>query len=391
MIPVGKVFVVLIWLFWMMVVDNTAIGQDNNSMSIMDHSKMTLAEIEKVKSMVVVRDRIIKKPEYNPTYGTTYQRVIERGAVICGTNDEFPGFSEEVFDDDGLMMEGFDVVDICRAVAAAVFGDVEAIEYEIVDGVSRFTYLIDGTIDMLSAATTYTFTRNVLKKFEFLPTTYYDGQGFITKRTLGVSSAKQMHGAKICFSGSGTAAKNIKDFFELHEIKYIPIVVGEDEKSKDVYLRGECDMYGTDRSGLASNRLGFKNPELHIILPEIISKEPLGPVVKYGDQKWSDIVRWTVYVLFIAEEMGINSKNIDTFKNHKDPNIQRFMGEKNGKDHPHLGSKFGLSASWTYDIIKQVGNYEEIFTRNIINKLGLQRGLNQLYSHGGLLYAPPLK
>ena len=390
MIPVGKVFVVLIWLFWMMVVDNTAIGQDNNSMSIMDHSKMTLAEIEKVKSMVVVRDRIIKKPEYNPTYGTTYQRVIERGAVICGTNDEFPGFSEEIYDDDGLMMKGFDV-DICRAVAAAVFGDVEAIEYEIVDGVSRFTYLIDGTIDMLSAATTYTFTRNVLKKFEFLPTTYYDGQGFITKRTLGVSSAKQMHGAKICFSGSGTAAKNIKDFFELHEIKYIPVVVGEDEKSKDVYLRGECDMYGTDRSGLASNRLGFKNPELHIILPEIISKEPLGPVVKYGDQKWSDIVRWTVYVLFIAEEMGINSKNIDTFKNHKDPNIQRFMGEKNGKDHPHLGSKFGLSASWTYDIIKQVGNYEEIFTRNIINKLGLQRGLNQLYSHGGLLYAPPLK
>ena len=391
MIPVGKVFVVLIWLFWMMVVDNTAIGQDNNSMSIMDHSKMTLAEIEKVKSMVVVRDRIIKKPEYNPTYGTTYQRVIERGAVICGTNDEFPGFSEEIYDDDdNLIMEGFDV-DICRAVAAAVFGDVEAIEYEIVDGISRFTYLKDGTIDMLSAATTYTFTRNVLKKFEFLPTTYYDGQGFITKRTLGVSSAKQMHGAKICFSGSGTAAKNIKDFFELHEIKYIPVVVGEDEKSKDVYLRGECDMYGTDRSGLASNRLGFKNPELHIILPEIISKEPLGPVVKYGDQKWSDIVRLTVYVLFIAEEMGINSKNIDTFKNHKDPNIQRFMGEKNGKDHPHLGSKFGLSASWTYDIIKQVGNYEEIFTRNIINKLGLQRGLNQLYNHGGLLYAPPLK
>jgi len=391
MIPVGKVFVVLIWLFWMMVVDNTAIGQDNNSMSIMDHSKMTLAEIEKVKSMVVVRDRIIKKPEYNPTYGTTYQRVIERGAVICGTNDEFPGFSEQIFDDDGeLIMRGFDV-DICRAVAAAVFGDVEAIEYEIVDGVSRFTHLIDGTIDMLSAATTYTFTRNVLKKFEFLPTTYYDGQGFITKRTLGVSSAKQMHGAKICFSGSGTAAKNIKDFFELHEIKYIPIVVGVDEKSKDVYLRGECDMYGTDRSGLASNRLGFKNPELHIILPEIISKEPLGPVVKYGDQKWSDIVRWTVYVLFIAEEMGINSINIDTFKNNIDPNIQRFMGEKNGADHPNLGAKLGLPATWSYDVIKQVGNYEEIFERNIIKKLGLKRGLNKLYKDGGLLYSPPLK
>jgi general L-amino acid transport system substrate-binding protein len=244
---------------------------------------------------------------------------------------------------------------------------------------------------MLSAATTFTFTRNVLKRFEFLPTTYYDGQGFITKRTLGVSSAKQMHGAKICFAGSGTAAKNIADFMELHEIKYIPVNVGEDENTRDVYLRGDCDMYGTDRSGLASNRLGFNNPELHMILPEIISKEPLGPVVKYGDQKWSDIVRWTVYVLFIAEEMGINSKNIDTFKDNIDPNIQRFMGEKNGADHPNLGAKLGLTATWSYDIIKQVGNYEEIFDRNITKKLGLKRDLNKLYNRGGLLYAPPLK
>jgi general L-amino acid transport system substrate-binding protein len=150
-------------------------------------------------------------------------------------------------------------------------------------------------------------------------------------------------------------------------------------------------MYGTDRSGLASNRLGFRNPELHIILPEIISKEPLGPVVKYGDQKWSDIVRWTVYVLFIAEEMGINSLNIDTFKDNIDPNIQRFMGEKNGADHPNLGAKLGLPATWSYDVIKQVGNYKEIFNRNITKKLGLKRGLNKLYNKGGLLYAPPLK
>ena len=364
MIFVGKVFACVIWVFWMMIVDNSAMGQDNISINL----------------------------EYNPTYGTTYDRVIKRGYVICGTNDEFPGFSEEVYDnEDGTVVwKGFDV-DICRAVAAAVFGDTDAIQFDIIDGVTRFTDLIDGSIDILSAATTYTFTRNVQKKFEFLPTTYYDGQGFITKRTLGVSSAKQMHGAKICFAGSGTAAKNIADFMELHEIKYIPVTVGEDEKTRDVYLRGDCDMYGTDRSGLASNRLGFNNPELHIILPEIISKEPLGPVVKYGDQKWSDIVRWTVYVLFIAEEMGINSKNIDTFIDNIDPNVQRFMGEKNGADHPNLGAKLGLTATWSYDIIKEVGNYEEIFTRNIINKLGLKRGLNQLYIHGGLLYAPPLK
>ena len=185
--------------------------------------------------------------------------------------------------------------------------------------------------------------------------------------------------------------KNIADFFQLHEIKYIPVVVPVGEKSKDWYLRGDCDMYGTDRSGLASNRLSFESPERHMILPEIISKEPLGPVVKYGDQIWSDIVRWTVYVLFIAEELGINSENIDDFIEHKDPSIQRFMGELNGKDHPHLGAKLGLLPSWSYDIIKEVGNYREIYERNIVKKLGLKRGLNKLYKEGGLLYAPPLR
>jgi|TARA_R110002074_G_scaffold213935_2_gene383702 general L-amino acid transport system substrate-binding protein len=387
MIIGGKVVILLAWLFWMMIVDNSVYGSPPND-RIDDNINKLVQQLEKLKA-IKLRDTG-ESEEYNPTYGTTFDRVIKRGFIICGTNDEFPGFSEEVYDGVDVKWKGFDV-DICRAVAAAVFGDSDAVEYEIINGVTRFTTLKDGTIDILSAATTYTFTRNVLKKFEFLPTTYYDGQGFITKKTLGVSSAKQMHGAKICFKGSGTAAKNIADFMQLHEIKYIPVAVSVNEKTKDVYLRGDCDMYGTDRSGLASNRLGFDSPERHIILPEIISKEPLGPVVKYGDQKWSDIVRWTVYVLFIAEEMGINSKNIDRFIENKDPNIQRFMGEKNGVDHPHLGAKLGLSPTWSYDVIKQVGNYEEIFNRNIKKKLGLKRGLNKLYSDGGLLYSPPLK
>ena len=385
MIFFGKTIACLAWIFWIMIVDNSAIGKDNKSMPMMDHSKMTLSEVEKVKKMVVVRDSYIKKPEYVPTYGTTFQRVKARGKVICGTNPDFLGFS--VLQGEAV---GFDV-DICRTVAAAVFGDARAIEFIATNGKTRFEFLIDGTIDILSAATTYTFTRNVLKKLEFAPTTYYDGQGFIVRKTLGVSSAKQLEGAKICFSSTGTGAKNIADFFATHEINYIPIPVPPDKNAKNVYLDGECDMYGTDRSGLASNRLGFKDPDRHMILPEIISKEPLGPVVKYGDQQWSDIVRWSVFVLFIAEEMGINSKNIDSFIENIDPNIQRFMGEKNGKDHPNLGAKLGLSATWSYDIIKQVGNYKEIFNRNIIQKLGLKRGLNQLYSHGGLLYAPPLK
>ena len=387
MIMSGKVVVCLVWLFWIMIIDNSVYGSPPSE-RIDDNITKLVPQLEKLKA-IKLRDTG-ESEEYNPTYGSTFDRVLKRGYIICGTNDEFPGFSEEVYNDEGDGWTGFDV-DMCRAVAAAVFGDSDAVEYEIVNGVTRFTYLKDGTIDMLSAATTYTFTRNVLKKFEFLPTTYYDGQGFITKKSLGVSSAKQMHGAKICFKGSGTAAKNIADFMELHEIKYIPVAVSVNEKTKDVYLRGDCDMYGTDRSGLASNRLGFNSPERHIILPEIISKEPLGPVVKYGDQKWSDIVRWTIYVLFIAEEMGINSKNIDSFMENKDPNIQRFMGEKNGADHPHLGAKLGLTENWSYDVIKQVGNYKEIFERNIKEKLGLNRGLNKLYNHGGLLYAPPLK
>ena len=362
MIMTGKVFLAFIWTFWLIASGSVVEGTDNVTI-------------------------------YNPTYGSTYDRVVKRGYLICGTNDEFPGFSQEVWSDEhGNVWTGFDV-DICRAVAAAIFGDVNAIEYVVVNGRTRFEFLIDGSIDMLSAATTFTFTRNVQKNLEFLPTTYYDGQGFIVRKTLGVSSAKQMEGARICFSGSGTAAKNIADFMKLHGINYIPVDVPPNQKTRDVYKRGDCDMYGTDRSGLASNRLSFDDPERHMILPEIISKEPLGPVVRYGDQKWSDIVRWTVYVLFIAEEMGIDSNNIDGFVNHIDPYIQRFMGELNGKDHPHLGAKLGLDAKWSYNVIKQVGNYEEIYERNVgpDTPIGLQRGLNRLYSHGGLLYAPPLK
>ena len=388
MMVASKLVVSLVWVFWIMALSVA----DGAEMKPHDHSKMSMEERRAVQKKWE-EDAKKPKPEYNPTYGTTFNRVKERGYVICGTNDEFPGFSQEHWsNEDGKLWKGFDV-DICRAVAIAMFGNVEDIEFEVVNGKTRFEYLIDGTIDILSAATTYTFTRNVSKKLEFMPTTYYDGQGFIVRKTLGVSSAKQMEGARICFSETGTAAKNIKDFFKKHFITYIPVPVPPTQKTKEVYKRGECDMYGTDRSGLASNRLSFDDPDRHLILPEIISKEPLGPVVRYGDQKWSDVVRWSIYVLFIAEEMGLNSQNINRFKNNIDPNIQRFMGELNGKDHPHLGSKLGLGETWSYDIIKLLGNYKEIYERNVGENtpLGLNRGLNKLYNHGGLLYAPPLK
>ena len=391
MIMVGKVFIAMVWVFWLFASGSVADGEEMKSH---DHSKMSMTEKEAVKKMWMEEEENKPKPEYNPTYSATYDRVKKRGHVICGAKDSMPGFGEEIWDEElgALNFRGFDI-DICRAIAIAVFGDRNSIEFEIIDGKTRFGYLIDGTVDVVSATVTYTYTRNVLKKLEFMPTTYYDGQGFIVRKTLGVSSAKQMEGARICYSSTGTAAKNTKDFFTKHFLQYVPVVVPVGEKAKDYYLDRKCDMYGTDRSGLASNRLGFKNPERHLILPEIISKEPLGPVVRYGDQRWSDIVRWTIYVLFIAEEMGIDSQNIDGFKNNIDPSIKRFMGELNGIDHPHLGAKLGLDATWSYDIIKQVGNYREIYERNVGENtpLGLKRGLNKLYIHGGLLYAPPLK
>ena len=173
----------------------------------------------------------------------------------------------------------------------------------------------------------------------------------MVRKNLGVSSAKQQVGAQVCFSGSSTAAQNIRDFFEYHEIRFVPIEISADQSVKELYAAGECDMYGTDRSGLASNRLSFDDPDRHMILPEVISKEPLGPVVKYGDQQWADIVRWSIFVLFLAEEMEITQDNIDGFKQHKNPSIQRFMGERNGDKYPNLGIKLGLDKLWSYFII----------------------------------------
>jgi general L-amino acid transport system substrate-binding protein len=212
-------------------------------------------------------------------------------------------------------------------------------------------------------------------------------------KSLGVKSAVELDGANICTNTGTTTELNITDYFRSNNMKFNLVAFEKADEVVAAYDSGRCDVYTTDRSGLAAQRTKLTKPDDHMVLPEIISKEPLGPVVKYGDQKWSDIIRWTVYVLFIAEEMGINSKNIDSFKNHIDPNIQRFMGEKNGEDHPHLGAKLGLKATWSYDIIKQVGNYKEIYERNVgpDTPIGLQRGLNRLYNNGGLLYAPPLK
>ena len=399
----GKIITALI--FWIFIGVNVSEGQDSSTVTQEDYESLhaEVIELRKIKEIHQQQHSMGEKnyqmgEEYFPTYGTTLERVKKRGFIICGTYPDFPGFSEEKEYETTLperqskVWVGFDV-EICRAVAAAVFGNNHRIEFIGINGRTRFERLIDGSIDILSAATTWTFSRDVEKKLEYIVTTYYDGQGFMVRKNLGVSSAKQLVGASVCFSETSTAAQNIRDFFEYHEIRFVPIPISPDQSVKELYAAGECDMYGTDRSGLASNRLSFDDPDRHMILPEVISKEPLGPVVKYGDQQWADIVRWSIFVLFIAEEMGITQDNIDGSKNHRNPSIQRFMGERNGEEHPNLGIKLGLDKLWSYFIIKQLGNYGEIYERNVgINTLiGLDRGLNKLYIHGGLLYAPPLK
>ena len=399
MIMIGKIIISLVWVFWILAM-STVEGQDSSTITQDDYDSLhaEVVELRKIKKihqqMLPQGEKNYKmKDEYFPAYGSTLARVKKRGYIICGTYPDFPGFSEEVEEaEESKVWVGFDI-DICRAVASAVFGNQWRIQFIGINGRTRFERLMDGSIDVLSAATTWTFSRDVEKKLEYVATTYFDGQGFMVRKNLGVSSAKQLVGASVCFSGASTAAQNIRDFFEYHEIRFVPIEISADQDVKELYAAGECDMYGTDRSGLASNRLSFDDPERHMILPEVISKEPLGPVVKYGDQQWADIVRWSIFVLFLAEEMGITQDNIDGFKQHKNPSIQRFMGERNGEEHPNLGIKLGLDKLWAYYIIKQLGNYKEIYERNVgINTpIGLNRGLNKLYIHGGLLYAPPLR
>ena len=364
-------------------------------------------EIIRLKSVESEHISMVQGPEdeysggddYNPQYGTTVQRIKERGYVKCGVYDNQWGFSERsgktVNPSEGPMYhiwEGFDA-DICKSFAVAIFGDKERIRFIPITGRTRFERLKDGTIDVLSATTTWTYTRDVIHGIEFLPTTFYDGQGFMVRKTLGAKSAKDLSGATVCYSIDTTAEQNIKDFFELWGMEYLPVGVYPDEDIVELYLQGECDMYGIDRSALAGDRTKYPEPEKHMILPEVISKEPLGPAIRYGDQLWSDITRWSVYVFFIAEELGITSQNIDMFKENKDPKIQRFMGERDGDKFPHLGAKLELNGDWAYQIIKQIGNYEEIYEKYLGTEtpINLERGYNKLYTHGGLLYAPPLR
>ncbi|MEM8959568.1 MAG: amino acid ABC transporter substrate-binding protein [Pseudomonadota bacterium] len=316
----------------------------------------------------------------------TLQEVKDRGALNCGISTGLVGFASQDANGD---WQGFDVA-ICQAVAAAIFGDPQAVEFNPVTNQVRFEVLNSGEIDMLSRNTTWTFSRDVDLKLEFLGVNYYDGQGFLIPTELGVSSAKELDGAKVCIQKGTTTELNVADFFRVNNIEYEPVPISTASEAQQAYLAGTCQVYTTDASGLAATRASFEDPSAHVILPEIISKEPLGPLVRHGDDNWGDVVRWSLNALIAAEELGITSANVDDLASAPtdNPEINRLLGTEGT-----LGEMLGLPADWGVHVIKANGNYGEIFEKFIGENtpIGLARGLNAQWTDGGLLYAPPFR
>ena len=312
----------------------------------------------------------------------TLDDIKKKGFVQCGVNTGLAGFSQP---DSKGEWRGIDV-DLCRAVAAAVFGDAKKVRYTPLTAQQRFTALQSGEIDLLSRNTTWTITRDTSLGLNFVGINYYDGQGFMVAKKLKVKSAKQLNGASVCVQPGTTTELNLADYFRANKMKFKPVVIEKLEEVLNAYFAGRCDVYTTDVSGLVAARASrAPKPGDHAILPEIISKEPFGPVVRHGDDQWFDIVKWSLYAMIDGEERGLTSKNVDQKKSSTNPVLERFLGIKGG-----FGEMLGLDDRWAYNIIKQVGNYAESFDRNL-TPLGLDRGINKLWNQGGLLYAPPIR
>ena len=315
----------------------------------------------------------------------TLGTVKDRGSLNCGVSTGLVGFAAP---DANGNWAGFDV-DMCRAVATAVLGDPQAVVFVPLTTQTRFTALASGEVDMLARNTTWTFSRDVDLKFEFTGVNYYDGQGFMVPKALGVSSATELDGATVCIQTGTTTELNLADFFRVNGMNYEPVPVETNSEAQQQYLANACDVYTTDASGLAATRASFENPGDHVVLPEIISKEPLGPLVRHGDHEWGDVVRWSLNAMVAAEEYGVTSQNVaDLAKGTNNPEINRLLGSEG-----NLGEMLGVSSDWARNIISNIGNYEESFERNIGSStpIGLARGLNAQWTDGGLLYSPPFR
>jgi len=314
----------------------------------------------------------------------TLEDVKARGVLRCVVSTGIAGFAAP---DANGVWRGFDI-DFCRATAAAVLGDANKFESVTSTGKTRFTKLNAGEGDVLWRNTTITFSRDVGVKLRFHGVNYYDGQGFMVKKALGIASAKELDGASVCIQTGTTTELNLADYFATNNMSYEAIAIETNDEARQNYEADRCDVYTTDASGLASTRSALPNPDAHMVLPEIISKEPLGPATRQDDQHWSDIVTWVLNATVTAEELGVNSGNVDAMRSSDNPEIRRMLGVDGSQ-----GPELGLSNDWAYQIIKQVGNYAEIFENNIgVNTpLGIARGLNALWTDGGLQYSPPFR
>lgn len=315
----------------------------------------------------------------------TLADVKARGELNCGVNTGLVGFAAP---DANGNWTGFDV-DFCKAVAAAVLGDATKVKYVPTTGQTRFTALSSGEVDLLARNSTWTFSRDTDLKLDFIGVNYYDGQGFMVRKDLGVTSAKELEGATVCIQTGTTTELNLADYFKANNMTYSPVNIDSNAEGEQQYMAGACDAYTTDASGLAATRAAFADPENHIILPEIISKEPLGPAVRHGDSNWGDIARWTLYALIAAEEYGITSANVEELtSSSQNPEVQRLLGVTDD-----LGAMIGLDKEWAKRAIMASGNYGEIFAANIGEQtpIGLARGLNAQWTQGGLMYAMPFR
>ncbi|MCY4035054.1 MAG: amino acid ABC transporter substrate-binding protein [Hyphomicrobiales bacterium] len=316
--------------------------------------------------------------------GATLSAVKSKGFVQCGVSQGLPGFSNA---DDAGNWTGIDV-DVCRGIAAAVFDDADAVKYTPLSAKERFTALQSGEIDVLSRNTTWTLQRDTGLGIVFTGVNYYDGQGFMVRKSLGVSSALELAGASVCTNTGTTTELNAADYFRANNMDYELVPFEKTDEAVVAYDNGRCDVYTTDQSGLYANRLKMTDPSEQVVLPEVISKEPLGPAVRVGDAQWANIVKWTLFAMLNAEELGITQGNIDSMMDTTNPAVLRFVGKEGS-----FGENMGLSNDWAYRIIKHIGNYSESFERHVGQNtpLGISRGLNALWTDGGLQYAPPIR
>jgi general L-amino acid transport system substrate-binding protein len=317
-------------------------------------------------------------------YADTLADVKAKGYLQCGVTGGVAGFSAPDANNNWTGIE----VDFCRAMAAAIFNDPDAVRYTPLTSQERFTALSAGEIDVLSRTTTWTMSRDTQLGIKFIGTMFYDGQGFMVRKADGIASAKDLSGAAICIESGTTTELNAADYFAANSMEFNTVVFVDQDEVVKAYEDGRCDVYTTDSSALASERSKFAVPDDHVILPEIISKEPLGPVVRQGDDLWFNIARWTYYALLEAEELGVTQANVDEQLGSDNPAIKRLLGVEGD-----FGTPLGLTKDWAYQIVKHIGNYAESYDRHVgpDTPIALPRGLNALWRDGGIQYAPPIR